>query len=333
ADDANVSDKNGNYFDFLLLRPEEGVENPEPHVLRLRLPLRPDTLGPDQAEACFSLTYPSAEVRAHREPGEGNGQFVQILHDDLEALAAHVDHIHPTPRLLERQSGATPLHALGRPCPSNFTHTDVTATRAPAWSRTTHFGCGGGQGTCIGDGLRMQTQTQKCDDPLPQSPFDAVRAAKGVVADTDDERLEYRLSSVSKDTGNMEPGHGDTVAATITTCPRLTKPSAVPPCKARASASPSTYQNDASFSALHRYYSHWYRPDTYGGDPENFGDDELNQREAERLTHTRSDGKPAEAPGVNKRAGAATRDPAEHDSHDRSHRAQGDSKPVRDPVV
>ncbi|TFY51050.1 hypothetical protein EVG20_g11191 [Dentipellis fragilis] len=106
TDDAGVLDKNSNCSDFSLLGPEEGVEIPEPHALRLRLPLYPDTLGPDHAEARPSLAYrllyadghvhwlgspghderaapaegdePSAEVWVHREPREGDAQFAQI---------------------------------------------------------------------------------------------------------------------------------------------------------------------------------------------------------------------------------------------------------------
>ncbi|OSX57104.1 hypothetical protein POSPLADRAFT_1061805 [Postia placenta MAD-698-R-SB12] len=52
-------------------------------------------------------------------------------------------------------------------------------------------------------------------------------------------------------------------------------------------------------------------------------DDDLTQREAQR--------NPAREPGANKRAGAATRDPAAFDTKGRG--ASGDPKPVRDPVM
>jgi len=52
-------------------------------------------------------------------------------------------------------------------------------------------------------------------------------------------------------------------------------------------------------------------------------DNELTKREAQR--------DPAKEPGANKRAGVATRDPAEFDTTGRG--GYGDPKPVKDPIV
>ncbi|KAA1468541.1 hypothetical protein DENSPDRAFT_833872 [Dentipellis sp. KUC8613] len=66
ADDADRNvDDNGKSSDFSLLGPDEGVEDPKPHVLRLRLPLRPDALGPGQAEVRFMLTYRLVHADGH----------------------------------------------------------------------------------------------------------------------------------------------------------------------------------------------------------------------------------------------------------------------------
>ncbi|KAI0063754.1 hypothetical protein BV25DRAFT_1823794 [Artomyces pyxidatus] len=58
-------------------------------------------------------------------------------------------------------------------------------------------------------------------------------------------------------------------------------------------------------------------------------DDELTKREIQRLSNSE---KPDE-PGVSKRAGAASRDPAEYDTQSRATNAYGDTKPVQDPVT
>ncbi|EGN97786.1 hypothetical protein SERLA73DRAFT_182532 [Serpula lacrymans var. lacrymans S7.3] len=55
-------------------------------------------------------------------------------------------------------------------------------------------------------------------------------------------------------------------------------------------------------------------------------DDELTKREAERLS--KGDSK---QPGANKRAGAATRNPADYDTTGRG--GQGNTQPVEDPVI
>lgn len=54
-------------------------------------------------------------------------------------------------------------------------------------------------------------------------------------------------------------------------------------------------------------------------------DSELDKREAQR--------NPAQEPGANKRAGAASRDPAEYDNVGRSGGPYGDPKPTADPVI
>ncbi|TFY73147.1 hypothetical protein EWM64_g10865 [Hericium alpestre] len=58
----------------------------------------------------------------------------------------------------------------------------------------------------------------------------------------------------------------------------------------------------------------------------------LDQTEAERLREKGSDGKPL-APGANRRAGVATRNPDNFDAHQRAHGAHGDTKPVKEPVL
>ncbi|EIM86314.1 uncharacterized protein STEHIDRAFT_157815 [Stereum hirsutum FP-91666 SS1] len=55
--------------------------------------------------------------------------------------------------------------------------------------------------------------------------------------------------------------------------------------------------------------------------------EELTRQEVQRLKEGASE------PGANKRAGVASRDPAEFDSQTRSSNAHGDTKPVQDPVL
>ncbi|EPQ54886.1 hypothetical protein GLOTRDRAFT_139346 [Gloeophyllum trabeum ATCC 11539] len=54
-------------------------------------------------------------------------------------------------------------------------------------------------------------------------------------------------------------------------------------------------------------------------------DDKLTETEAQRVQGS------TQEPGANKRAGVATRDPAEFDTKGRG--AHGDTKPVQDPVL